>query len=50
MKEKILAILEQHSQNLSNSHFHGRSMGISEDDFEDVAGEIIELLEQKPDV
>lgn len=50
MKEKILAIIEHYSQNLSNSHFHGRSMGVSEDNFEDVADTIIELLEQKPDV
>lgn len=50
MKDTILTILKQHSQNLSNSHYHGRSMGVSEDDFESVADTIIELLELKPDV
>jgi len=44
MKETILKILKQHSQDLSNSYYHGRSMGVSEDDFEDVANAIIELL------
>lgn len=50
MKETILTILKQHSQNLSNSHYHGRSMGVSEDDFEDVADAIIKLLVHEPAV
>ena len=48
MKDTILIILKQHSQDLSNSYYHRRAMGISEDDFENVADKIIELLEQKP--
>ena len=50
MKEEILKILEEHNRDMSQDHWYGKQMGIREDDFEDVADKIIQLLEHKPDV
>lgn len=41
MKEEILKILEKYNENLEGYSYFGKSMGVSEDNFEEVADDII---------
>ena len=42
--EQIVAIMRTYTQEMEGDHWYGSHPGISEDDYEDIAEEIIELL------
>lgn len=44
IRNRIENILNANSMDLSNSHWHGSSYGVREDDFDDVAEEIMTEL------
>lgn len=46
MKEKIIKILNGYNQNLEGYSYFGRVMGVSEDDFEEVAEDILKALKE----
>jgi len=42
--EQIVAIMRTYTREMEAGHWYGRNPGIQEDDYEDIAEEIIELL------
>jgi len=47
IRDKIVEIMSKHTMDMSNSHFHGSEYGIREDDYEDVADEIMKEFKIK---
>ncbi len=47
MKEQILKILEKYKQDLSTDYWSDQNYGVSEDNLEEVADEILELLKSQ---
>ena len=50
MKEQILKILEKYKQDMESDNYYSANYGVSEDDFEEVADEILELLKSQENI
>ncbi len=50
MKEQILKILKKYNKDLESDSYYSVNYGISEDNFEEITDEILELLTPKKEI